>query len=806
MRNKYDFRLSESQKNKERGKELINRLVPEYFGTSVNELEYRKDLSNYRLYNNLIDQKEFEEVCNPWGLPKNYKLDVIRPYNKTYLYIDVLRGEEIKRSDKPNAVAIGQKSIGYKNFELYQLYQQSVQQEIDKTFKEVEMMMQGAEPEQIDAMKEQMSALVSPNDIDPTNFKSELEIFANSVIDFANYDQELTDKRNDGFFHLLIAGREMVYVGRKGVKSKPEIEVLNPLYVYYDKDNDEKYVHKGNWACSRRMMSPYSVIKNWGDQMTKTERERVLGSNSLQNEYYGLPGKKMNYERDKTFTNRNAQGIYASLGGTRDEFFDDPHGLYGASYNAIPGLYQENVPVVHMEWRWLRKVGFLTFLNDFGDEETIVVDEYFKVPKDATKVKFRNKFNSEATRFEWYDATDNFFMLEWLWIDDIWEGTRIDQDIFVNIRRKDNSPVNPNSPYEKNLGYYGIKLSASNAENISIMGRMKPYNYLYMATLYKIGELIAKQTGPIQNIDTSMMDTDFSQSKDPQEIMNKYLYFRQRGIAFYNGLNNTQGNPNASHRGQTNKVENVSTSADIANLIQVAQLLEQEIGKAAGISPQRAAQFSRDSNVSDNQQAITQSAHMTEHVFKMHNGLWKHIIDGYVGEFARFAEGVLHDSTVDEHYLQYVLPNKSTHTLQLLPEHIHNLTEVGIFTSNAGDSSRYIEDMRNLSLTLLQNDQATIVDISNILKAYSQGVSPEEVHKMLEIAFIDKNKREQQAQQAQQEAEARMEQKRLKDLQGARAHELRKIELEELLERETKIMLQDTELQHDRQLEASKEV
>jgi hypothetical protein len=59
--------------------------------------EYDKKLSNYRLYNNIIDQKEFEKECNPLGFEVGQFEDEIKPYNKAYNKIQVLLGEELKR-------------------------------------------------------------------------------------------------------------------------------------------------------------------------------------------------------------------------------------------------------------------------------------------------------------------------------------------------------------------------------------------------------------------------------------------------------------------------------------------------------------------------------------------------------------------------------------------------------------------------------------------------------------------------------------------------------------------------------------
>ena len=68
-------RLSEAEKREDDFaivKELFNTIIPSYRDLSVWLDGYEQDLQNYRLVNSQIDQSDFEEVCNPLGLPNIY--------------------------------------------------------------------------------------------------------------------------------------------------------------------------------------------------------------------------------------------------------------------------------------------------------------------------------------------------------------------------------------------------------------------------------------------------------------------------------------------------------------------------------------------------------------------------------------------------------------------------------------------------------------------------------------------------------------------------------------------------------------
>ena len=72
---------------------------------------YDKKLANYRLYNNILDQADFERECNPLGLEVGQFRDEIQPYNKTYNKIQVLLDEENKRPFKYKVIVTDPDSI-----------------------------------------------------------------------------------------------------------------------------------------------------------------------------------------------------------------------------------------------------------------------------------------------------------------------------------------------------------------------------------------------------------------------------------------------------------------------------------------------------------------------------------------------------------------------------------------------------------------------------------------------------------------------------------------------------------------------
>ena len=66
---------------------------------------------NYKLFNNIINQKDFEAECNPLGIEVGQMEDEIKPYNKIPNKIQVLLGEELRRPFVYKAVLVSEDGI-----------------------------------------------------------------------------------------------------------------------------------------------------------------------------------------------------------------------------------------------------------------------------------------------------------------------------------------------------------------------------------------------------------------------------------------------------------------------------------------------------------------------------------------------------------------------------------------------------------------------------------------------------------------------------------------------------------------------
>ena len=104
---------------------------------------YQRKLSNYQLYNNQINQADFERECNPLGLQVGQMGDTIKAYNKTPNKIQILLGEDLKRPFNYRAILVNPEGIQSKMSDRNSLIRDYITQQVSTTVKSIQAKLQG---------------------------------------------------------------------------------------------------------------------------------------------------------------------------------------------------------------------------------------------------------------------------------------------------------------------------------------------------------------------------------------------------------------------------------------------------------------------------------------------------------------------------------------------------------------------------------------------------------------------------------------------------------------------------------------
>lgn len=618
--------------------------------------EYYRMLSNYQLFNNVINQKDFERECEPFGFEVGMYQDEVKPFNKTYNKIQVLLGEELRRPFKYRAVLINEDGIKSKMKYRDDLLRKYIYDSISAAFSQEEI--KSMNPMEINTYMK-------------TKYLDSREIMINKLLTYYERMLDIADKKNDAFKHSLISGYEITHVGEKN--GEPSLEIINPLGFFYHKSGETKYIEDGLYAGFRTYMTGSQILDIFGDYLSKEDIEKLDTG-----------------ELGGTFYNKTSSEIkIGDYSGTQFE----------ASYGVLETTSEWLVQ--HVEWRSQRRVAFLTVGVGTPEETITIIDESFDPPSNAVKIVEKEEYNKATTYYQW-NQDGEVYRVSYSWIPEVWEGVRIGHEIYCMMGPKKHQFRNADNPHEVSLGYHGAVVSAMNAPPISIMDRMKPFQYLYFIIMHKLKRLIAQDRGRIYNLDTTMID--------PKLGWEKTLYYAtQMGINFYNPLQNTD-QPGYGQRGVPSSTD-WSTTDYIANYMQLLGALDAQISDVAGINRQREGQALPTEAVTNAQSNIAMSSTITEIYFQLHSKVWEKTLSNLANIIVECYKG----RKVTK---QFILDDMSIETLNISPESLNN-SQFGIFLSNSSKDEYVFKSLESLSQALIQNDKAKFSDFIKMLRTDS---------------------------------------------------------------------------------------
>lgn len=493
------------------------------------------------------------------------------------------------------------------------------------------------------------------------------------ALDYIMQSQELHDKFQKAWFHFLIAGE--VYTHRGVRNNEPFYEVLNPIDVDYDLDPDLDFVEDGDWALIRKYVHASSVIDTFYEYLTE---QQIL-------------------ELEEP---RHSES---------DSYF-----LYTNSMNKDANAYRNRlIEVAQVYWKSRKRIGFLSFM----DPETGALEE--KVVEDGFKMNNELKMIGAS--------------LNWKWVNEVWEGTRIDGRMYVKIHPLVNQRNDLDNLSTCKLPINGIRYSNVNTSNISLVKLGIPYQLNYNIYKYRLELAIAKSKDIIASFDINMIPKKWD--------MDKFMYYVEgTGIAWvdYN-KEGIQLNP------QHQSVMDMSIKT-IEQYIALLESIMQEWEKLSGVNRQRQGQVGSYEGKATSQQAIVQSSHITEDLFRKFNRMEQRDLQSLI-DYSK-------EAWLSGKKTMYMMADGTTDFMNLdSMEHME--ANYGIFVSDSGKEQDKLEAIKALSQSMVQNG----VPASTIAEMFDSSSFTQIKHKIK----LAENAQQELAQQ-QQEAQQQMEQAKLEQV------------------------------------------
>jgi len=771
----FKLKASESEKRSGEGqwyKDYMEHLIP-YNNCKIDRYEEMK--LAYDILNNNLEgfKEELDVFCNPLGEEGveglGFTDDNIVPFNKLFTKVSTLQGELLKRNDDFNIVLLSNNQIKDKNKQLQDELRKSVEESAEIVQEVAKMKAQGASEREIEQFVKENTTQQTPEEILNGDFLSQWELFNTKAIKYCKLDQDIKSKQQMTLKHSITADGCFLYVGWK--HGKPCIEVVNNLHCSWHKSPNETRVEKGDYFYTKEAVTLGDIHTEYGNLLDSEELDRLTtyqyGMNLGVNPNHDVMGKRASLQFDRSnnyLHNYKGDHQISEVGHSTDD--ND----YGYNHNDY------FITKVHLEFKAFKRVIFLSYMDEMGELIEDIADIEFEIPSDAIKSTGTSKWDNEVEVRTWVDEFGTEYRADILWIPRRYEVTRLGEDIYVDYREVPNQPLNLSNPYaDFELSYKGMSFSNFNSKGQSLVTRaMAPYfQYLFIKKIQN--RELSKYQGFTLDIDVDQipdylaMDSEGDPIPGRDKVAVWQVYLKRMGINYYSGSQSSDGLvPNTRSPGSKSSM--TGTAIELINLAQIAEMIDREIGMAMGISPQRESNFSSNTNVTDNNNAIQMSYHITEPYFFMHSQVWKYAINDWLKLFRAYWQDKIETTNEAEHFLQYMAPNGSKELLKITPEILDN-DDIGLFLTPSGNDETYRKHMLQLSHSFGQNAGEGMEAISQLLRSITNGDSAAEIHKNIQIEAQKQRERLARSEEAAMQAEKEAQQREIEYREDQQQHE-----------------------------------
>jgi hypothetical protein len=685
-------KLPMSSKDKEWGKSCINYYSNYRYTNGSNLRSDRfKKLINYDLYNGKVNHKDIETICDPLGVNTSSTFAArFQHYDIISEPIRLLIGEETKRPDNHIVISespddLNRKTTAVKE-KIFQALQQGLAYQIDPN----------ADPNNPPPPPEEIlkHEKYTPSDI--------IESKANKVLKVLKKRLNTRLLFSQGWKDALIAGEEVYWVGIEN--AEVAMRRVNPVNLTVILDGDTTFVDDAIAVVEERMLAINTILDEYGDILSKDDVDKLE-----------------NYTRG-TF------GSFNTAGGFEPQFdvVNGQNAFAGITpTNAYNGNNSNNysIRVTRVEWKSMKKIGELTWTDEDGAPQTEIVDEVF---------------NTRVFKEAFPDAK-----VEWYWINEAWEGVKIGLDIFTDIKAKPNQRRRLDNPYFCRLGYTGFIYEATNSQSVSLIDRLKPYQYLYDIISYRLEIAFASDQG-------KKFIMDLAQIPESHGIdIDRWLYYlKEMNIAFINSFE--EGKKGAASGQLANKFNqfqaiDLSLSQSIQQYINMLDYIKTQVAFVSGVTPQRLGAINNSELVGNVERSVNQSSLITEYLYEGHAEVKRRAYTAMI-EVAKicYKKGLA---------AQYVLDDMAIEMLTLEENEFEN-SEFNVFVTNNTKDLELKAKLDQLVQVALQSEK---VDLSAIVETLMND-SPRDIVRLLQRKEEEFYQRQSENGKAQQEHEMKIEQ------------------------------------------------
>lgn len=508
-------------------------------------------------------------------------------------------------------------------------------------------------------------------------------LFGQEALDYLKHDLQLRDKYQENFYDWLVTGR--CYTYKDVFKDDVFHEVCPPLEMWHGTTRTG-FIEDCDWVIRRSRYNLSQVIDRFHEVLTPAEID------TLETKFRTGAGSST--------VNLSFNTITPSIDKAAN-----------VSYSTTGNLNADLVDVWHIVWKGYKKIGILKYRDELGQEQETEVSEEYEL-----------------------DESNNDISLEWLYNSCVYEGYRIDNDMYkycreLQVQRNQLSNASiVKLPYNGRVGYN------ERGTVKSIVKQCLDYQALYNIYHFRRALTLARNKDKLMIMPIGLIPDEFGNDANG---MAKYLHFAETtGFAFFD--EQKQG---AAQVLQAIKSVDLSLGNYIAEMTQVIQGIKDELWDAVGMNRQRYGDVNSSDGKGTTEQAIFRSAVITRELNRRFEKFQESDIQGLI-DYSKVA-------WINGKKGMYINSEGRKAFLEVNPDE-HLDTDYGIFAVDSQEEEDKLNKAKDYAFGWAQKSSNSvdvvleILDSNNMSSLKAKAKKAEQVEKEYQDSI-----RQQEAQNAQ---------------------------------------------------------
>lgn len=682
-------RVSFSKKvanNFQRQKDIMD-IYDLWYGDFRDYSQIKKYDVNYDLFNGRLDVKLYEDpLClNVEGEKIRFDFNNITHYPLISQVANAMHGEMIARPFQPIAKDIGSFSQTLRNKKWNELIRELMEAEIVNPIRDevtAAYMQQNniqdvfkLSPEELQQMESDINRRIvakTPEDIldfMQNDFETPTQRQAQQLLDYFLVHEDIKYKQDEGFKHAIITGKEIYYVGDR--HGEPTFELINPKFFTWAGSQNTEWYQDGTWAKYEQWLTLEEVQQKYSEFFTRDSLRQLEGFAEP------IGGMRAVGDPNRDFVQNRVMMEMSNEGGWIQKKYDHINYKTKEGQYEITKLYRDVIQKYGQEYGYA--------FSNFGIREAHMVWRDKRRMHRVTRL-----INGKEKHFwqdEHYEPKDIDLEVKEVWVDEIWEGTKIgssgSDDLYLNIRPVPGQYKSIFNPYGTKLPYVGKSYNThmGNAKNVSIVDLGKPWQKEFDTTMAQVKHDMATDHGNVFIMSMNM--------KPDKWTWQQWFDVMRNGKVL---MTEMQKHGQSINPDLLRSI-NLSKAVDIANKLQLLDYFRNNLVQAMNFNDTRIGSIGEYTTNQNVQQAQSASYNQTEGYFETH----RKIVEKALNMFMNRARMVYRD----KEKTKFILDDVSRTELEISPDFWYE--EWAIEFSTSSDDIRRVEELRQQMLAFVQN-------------------------------------------------------------------------------------------------------